>query len=122
MSALRWTNRLHQHLQSHGQSLWIFDCDERSYLDREIVEAELHPQSRNDITDFYGLLNILREIDDDQAYVEVPTVRTLQRSVPLKSANPDWEDNVIVLWLSETVFVIRVCKGYAHILVLVSTG
>jgi hypothetical protein len=110
---MRWTNRLHRYLESHGQAFWFCESwldragrTTYSYTDTHIVEAELSPQSRGDLTDYYDLLGMLQPFDEDFG-LEYPAIRPQQRSAPLMLENPDWRDNVVVLWLSETVFVIR---------------
>jgi hypothetical protein len=107
---LRWTNRLQRYLESRGQGLWFHKSYFRQgrYVDHEIVEAELLPQSRSQITNCFELHRLFRQYSSRYVDREQPEVRTVPHAAVRMGGNPGWENNVKILWLSETVFLIEV--------------
>jgi hypothetical protein len=108
---LRRTNRLKELLASHGLELWLVngvDEDGDDIPPSDIVEAECPQELQSQLTSIFGLLELLGDNHRDYAHAFGAFERSNHPPVLFPAPpDPDWEDNISILWLSETVFVTR---------------
>jgi hypothetical protein len=102
---LRRTNRLKELLASHGRELWLYCAERDDIPPSDIVEAECPQELQSQLTSVFELVQLIANNEDADAFLvkKAGNNHTLYPVPP----NLDWERNVSMLWLSETVFVTR---------------